>query len=1070
MAPEQHGGTLEQRRSRNPLKNMMQHLSVDAANDIHHSQQQQQQQQHRRQSHSHPGDAASSSNDGSTTPTKSPTAPTSRRQSLMRRLSRRSSRSSPSSKAAAAAAAAEANAYYPYAQSSPSSSRPGTSAGAGAGTGKDPALCQPCASWAADEVATFSEADAVLASSVAADSVTAAVTGMLDKNEYFVTKLPGLEENRWATKCPLCKLFYTARVPSEGVGEYVLAGFSSRDTNYLIDTVKLASAEDHPAKRRDVTVSPVFLGVVPKKKGQGALGWDVQAEWFRGAHMLFRTAPTDRPGHRKDKRTERSRSKNRNEGRLTPEPHTSQMSTLQPQQSSSLTISGSRPSSPVPASSTVADVMSRGTWGREIGQTIDMGVAREWLRYCEMNHQGRCGRHLPAGVQMQGFRLLDCSKSPAQVVEAPFTEHYAALSYVWGGNTEERWPQVFRDAVTVTRQLGLRYLWIDKFCLSDSLPREKMQQVARMDEIYEGAVVTIIAAHGDGATAGLPGVPSAFDMSGGGGAETATRRTEQPKYRFANSDITIVSSLRDPRLLVKESTWYTRGWTYQEGLLARRRLVFTEEQMYWECEGMVCPETLVLPLDFYHDQAPAPVTFTDNGEFGSGARRDQRQGQYYRDQRMCDFMRPGLFNGVSYVDGSWEVWRSRRDAASTLGIFREVDQHIRDYTRRSLTADEDSLGAFLGIQRRLEKTLGSGKLGNVVGVPLWAPQFPPRQQQPPMSGISSSGGDANMNGSMARKSPVPASRPRTKDLFAMATSFWHHKSDGQQPIRRRPHLPSWTWAGWSGEIELTSSITITHPDAPPLPPHTSSHPNDHTITSNTTPAAPAAGEAAAAASKPSERKFHNHHYVRATHLSRNDPSSLRWTYSPDIFLLNPDGSVAWDFDVSGQPGRFGASEGGPPYFPPDRYALLVRNPFVLDKVKARTLPGGGGWMFNDISVDVRLSNLSSGGGAAGAPFSQGREQSGGGGGGSGVAPSIRSYIEQHARGTQITVLWFIEEVTVMLLVLERKGSAWERVGRMRMGFWGEKAEVLKRYGRGRDLEGLVESLPLRRLGEDVIII
>ncbi len=36
----------------------------------------------------------------------------------------------------------------------------------------------------------------------------------------------------------------------------------------------------------------------------------------------------------------------------------------------------------------------------------------------------------------------------------------------------------------------------------------------------------------------------------------------------------------------------TRGWTYQEGVLSNRRLVFTEEQVYWECRGMAVCETV----------------------------------------------------------------------------------------------------------------------------------------------------------------------------------------------------------------------------------------------------------------------------------------------------------------------------------------------------------------------------------------------------------------------------------------------------------------------------------------------
>jgi hypothetical protein len=123
------------------------------------------------------------------------------------------------------------------------------------------------------------------------------------------------------------------------------------------------------------------------------------------------------------------------------------------------------------------------------------------------------------------------------------------------------------------------------------------------------------------------------------------------------------------------------------------------------------------------------------------------------------------------------------------------------------------------------------------------------------------------------------------------------------------------------------------------------------------------------------------------------------------------------------------------------YGIHVPNPFVLDRVKARSHPDG--WIFNRVSVDIRMSR---------------------------GAGSMREYIERHARGEQMTVLWFVEEALVMLLVVERTERegriVWERVGRMRMGFPEEAKDVVKRCGR---LEKMVEELPLRRLGEDIVI-
>ncbi|KAI9152158.1 hypothetical protein HJFPF1_09383 [Paramyrothecium foliicola] len=820
--------SLLRRRSRNPIKNMMQHLSVEDPQE-----------------------------EGSIP----------RRDSLIRRLSRRASRSR-------------------------SSTRSDGSGSVTGSTAQDPALCKACASWATDIEAIFRESEDEILGQLAPGGPA----DTFEKKEHAVTILKDLEEDRWSTTCPLCKLLWAVHVPSQGDGEYCLSGFSSRDTNYLLDRTRLFDS-DHPAKKQQRSHAPAYLGVVPRKTGDGALSWDVDANWFRETGMLYRALPEP----------ELPRTPSGNEDKQT----------------------WKRPASDLP------EVAEYGIWGREMEQEIDMNVAVDWLRYCKTHHHERCARR-PVLQEMEGFHLIDCLRSPPQVVDASLKEDFVALSYVWGENTTEAWPRVFRDAVAVTQELGLRYLWVDKICLAGAPPHIRMRQISRMNEIYEGAAVTIIAAYGKDATYGLPGVGS-------------TSRPEQPKYTFLNNNnnITLVSSLPDPRLSVMNSTWYTRGWTYQEGFVARRRLIFTEHQMYWECEGMVCPESLILPLDFYHSS---------------------------KEQRMCDFMRPGLFNGVSFIDNSWQSWKRLPpqlggEEPSTLSIFREVDQHIVDYTKRQITVDEDSLTAFLGITRRLEM-LARGRMANLVGIPVW-----PSVEEAPARGP-----------------------PRTRDLFALSTSFWHHKEG--ETVRRRRHLPSWTWAGWKGAVEMFSSIAVTDVE-----------------------------------NKVKGRKFFNHHYVTATQLTRNEPTSMKWTYSPEMVLLSPDGSVAWDFGNNGR-------SRGMPRLPPQRYALRISNPLVLDKVKART--HSGGWMFNHLSVDVRLSN------------------------GSTAPPSIRTYVERHAHGEQMTVLWFVEETTVMLLVVERteRGDTWERVGRMRMGFVEGAREVMQRC---RDLGGLLDELPLRRLGEDIIL-
>lgn len=45
--------------------------------------------------------------------------------------------------------------------------------------------------------------------------------------------------------------------------------------------------------------------------------------------------------------------------------------------------------------------------------------------------------------------------------------------------------------------------------------------------------------------------------------------------------------------MILGSEWMTRGWTYQEALLPRRRLIFTDQQVYFECQGLIREDSYV---------------------------------------------------------------------------------------------------------------------------------------------------------------------------------------------------------------------------------------------------------------------------------------------------------------------------------------------------------------------------------------------------------------------------------------------------------------------------------------------
>jgi hypothetical protein len=107
-----------------------------------------------------------------------------------------------------------------------------------------------------------------------------------------------------------------------------------------------------------------------------------------------------------------------------------------------------------------------------------------------------------------------------------------------------------------------------------------------MGRIYAASALTIIAAAGEGPDYGLVGVSS-------------RPRAEQLQATVGNT--TLIRQCEHPGILVQGSKWNTRGWTYQEGLLARRRLVFTEEEAYFQCQSMDCLESISAPMGIYHN-------------------------------------------------------------------------------------------------------------------------------------------------------------------------------------------------------------------------------------------------------------------------------------------------------------------------------------------------------------------------------------------------------------------------------------------------------------------------------------
>ncbi|RTE84462.1 hypothetical protein BHE90_001073 [Fusarium euwallaceae] len=219
------------------------------------------------------------------------------------------------------------------------------------------------------------------------------------------------------------------------------------------------------------------------------------------------------------------------------------------------------------------------------GSDSTMSMAKSWIKRCRQSHFTRCNPRKLSPVPH--FRLIECTSRRIIRIEESATAEPpkdVALSYVWGqpppGQPQPHQPQgnpvekvsatveaVTEDAIRVALALGYEYLWVDRYCVMQTGNEAiKMEQLRHMHTVYANAEVTLVAAAGKDPSSGLPGAPG------------DSRRFQQPSAVVSGHALVCIPP--DPTHHIRSaSTWATRGWTFQEGLFARRRLFFSDYEI-----------------------------------------------------------------------------------------------------------------------------------------------------------------------------------------------------------------------------------------------------------------------------------------------------------------------------------------------------------------------------------------------------------------------------------------------------------------------------------------------------------
>lgn len=161
---------------------------------------------------------------------------------------------------------------------------------------------------------------------------------------------------------------------------------------------------------------------------------------------------------------------------------------------------------------------------------------------------------------------------------------YCALSHCWGSTSShslftttrknigthllgislEKLPSTFRDAVILTRNLGIKYLWIDSLCIIQDDDDDWKRESAVMGLLYQNTSLVIAAAGSKDSAGGL----------------FITKRpkplTTQLPFLVDGNQQGVFNATVSPndKIIPNEGILRKRAWAFQEWCLARRIVFF----------------------------------------------------------------------------------------------------------------------------------------------------------------------------------------------------------------------------------------------------------------------------------------------------------------------------------------------------------------------------------------------------------------------------------------------------------------------------------------------------------------
>jgi len=329
--------------------------------------------------------------------------------------------------------------------------------------------------------------------------------------------------------------------------------------------------------------------------------------------------------------------------------------------------------------------------GRDTSAAPAFQVAAARLRKCMLEHRHCEGGNTPSGTPLPQ-RVIDVGppggSQPLRLYPGEgLSDVYFTLSYRWDIEgfdrasfmttkanirsyyfeiPEARLPQVMQDAIRITREFGVRYLWIDALCIVQDSHKDWACQAKEMAAIYKNSTLTIAAA------------ADTRDGEGLGCFRPRPQRRVRPVYCGMKwPDGSPVYLFADRRVagggIRPRSVLDRRAWILQEQLLSRRILTYSDRGLlFWDCVATSASESFPCGIPTFYD-----------------ADLQHSELRLFKRSILQEWSHEGIDPNPASL------------AAAKRQLYRHWRRVVEDYSARCLTYERDKLMALSGLAKEV---------------------------------------------------------------------------------------------------------------------------------------------------------------------------------------------------------------------------------------------------------------------------------------------------------------------------------------------------------------------------------